>query len=182
MRSFALIGMALGLAATALLGACQQAKDEAKTPDEVKAEAVAAGIAQPQPGQYRVVTRITDISIPGMPPEMAAQAKGMFSATGQTVEYCMTPEQAAKGYEEMTRRSAEGNCTYDKFSAADGKLDAAMTCQTGKGMVTKSAVSGTFTPTGSQLTMKSDATSPDMPGGGMHMEGAISTERIGDCK
>lgn len=172
----------IGLAATALLGACQQAKDEGKSPVEVKAEAAAAGIAQPQPGQYRLVTKITDLTIPGMPPEMAAQAKGMFSATGQTVEYCLTPEDAAKGFEEMTRRSAEGNCTYERFSARDGKLDAAMTCQTGKGMVTKSEVSGTFTPTGSQLTMKSSVTAPDMPGGGMQMAGTMLTERIGDCK
>lgn len=182
MRSFALIGLTIGLAATALLGACQQARDEAQTPDEVKAEAAAAGIAQPQPGQYRMVTKITDLTIPGMPPEMAAQAKGMFSATGQTVEYCLTPQDAAKGYEDMTRRSAEGNCTYQRFSASDGKLDAAMTCQTGKGMVTRSEMSGTFTPTRSELTMKSTATSPDMPGGGMQMAGSILTERIGDCK
>lgn len=172
----------IGLAAVALLGGCQQAKDEAKTPEAAQAEAAAAGIAQPQPGQYRMVTKITDIAIPGMPPEMAAQAKGMFSATGQTVEYCLTPEDAAKGFEEMTRRSAEGNCTYERFSARDGKLDAAMTCKTGQGAVTKSEVSGTFTPTGSQLTMKSEASSPDMPGGGMKMAGSIVTERIGDCQ
>ena len=106
----------------------------------------------------------------------------MFSATGQTVEYCLTPEDAAKGFEEMTRRSAEGNCTYERFSAKDGKLDAAMTCKTGQGMETRSEVAGTFTPTGSELTMKSQATSPDMPGGAMKMSGSISTQRIGDCK
>lgn len=178
MRSIAM----LGLGVTALLGACQQAKDEEKSPAASQAEAAAAGLAQPQPGLYRMVTKITDISIPGMPPEMAAQAQGMFSATGQTVEYCLTPEDAAKGFEEMTRRSAEGNCTYERFSAKDGKLDAAMTCKTGQGMETRSEVAGTFTPTGSELTMKSHATSPDMPGGAMKMSGSISTQRIGDCK
>lgn len=176
------ISIVIALTATALLGACQQAKDEAKSPEAVQAEVAAAKIAQPQPGQYRMVTKITDLAIPGMPPEMAAQAKGMFSATGQTVEYCLTPEDAAKGFEEMTRRSAEGNCTYERFSAQDGKLDAAMTCKTGQGMVTKSEVAGTFTPTGSELTMKSEATAPDMPGGAMKMAGSISTQRIGDCK
>ncbi|MDP3908731.1 DUF3617 domain-containing protein [Novosphingobium sp.] len=172
----------IALAASVLLAACQQSKDEAQAPADVKAEIAAAELAQPQPGQYRMTTRITELTIPGMPPEMAAQAKGMFSATGQTVEYCLTPEDAAKGFEEMTRRSAEGNCTYQRFSAKDGKLDAAMTCKTGQGAETKSEVSGTFTPTGTELTMKSSATSPDMPGGAMQMAGSILTERIGDCK
>lgn len=176
------ISIVIGLAGAALLGACQQAKDEAGSAEIMPTEAAAAWIAQPQPGQYRMVTKITDLAIPGMPPEMAAQAKGMFSATGQTVEYCLTPEDAAKGFEEMTRRSAEGNCTYERFRAQDGRLDAAMTCKTGQGMVTKSEVAGTFTPTGSELTMKSEASAPDMPGETMKMSGSISTQRIGDCK
>lgn len=177
MRAIAMFAMS----AAALLAGCQQAKDEAKAPEVAQAEA-AAELPRPQPGLYRMVTKITDIAIPGMPPEMAAQAKGMFSATGQTEEYCLTPEDAAKGFEEMTRRSAEGNCKYERFSADGGKLDAKMSCQTGAGMVTNSELSGTFTATGSELSMKSDATSPDMPGGAMRMAGTISTQRIGDCK
>ena len=178
MRSIAIVG----LTASLLLGACQQASDAEREPDAPPVQASAAGQPQPQPGLYRMVTKITDIAIPGMPPEVAAQAKGMFSATGQTVEYCLTPEDAAKGFEDMTRRSAEGDCTYERFKASDGKLDAAMTCKTGQGMVTRSEVAGTFSPTGSELTMKSAATSPDMPGGAMKMSGSISTQRIGECQ
>lgn len=167
--------------ATLALAACGKSADAPKSPEQVAKEAAAAGIARPQPGQYRVTTRVTNVSVPGMPADTAKQMQGMFSATGHSAEFCLTPQQAGMGYEEMTRRAAEGNCTYDRFTAADGKLDAAMTCQTGKGMTTKSEMSGTFSPTGSQMTMKSDATMPDMPGGGMHMEAEVVTQRIGDC-
>jgi Protein of unknown function (DUF3617) len=136
---------------------------------------------RPEPGKYRITTKFTKVDIPGLPPAAAANAGKMFSNTGQSTEFCLTPEQAAMGYEEMTKRAAQGKCTYDRFSAANGKLDAAMTCETGKGMTTKSQVSGTFTPTGSNMTMASEATMPGTPGGRMTMEGSVVTERLGDC-
>jgi hypothetical protein len=81
----------------------------------------------------------------------------------------------------MTKRSAQGKCTYERFSAEGGRLDAAMTCQTGRGMITKSQVSGTFSPTGSNITMTNEATVPGLPGGRMQMDISAVTERLGDC-
>ncbi len=171
----------LAVAGLALAG-CGQQSDGAQT--QAQASASAKAIAQamrPEPGQYRVTTKFTNISMPGLPPEAAAQAKKMFSSTGNVTEYCLTPQQASMGYEEMTKRAAQGKCTYERFSADGGKLDAAMTCETGRGMTAKMTMTGTFSTTGSNMTMVSQASVPGMPGGGMHMEGTVVTERLGDC-
>jgi Protein of unknown function (DUF3617) len=177
-RSLIPVALILGLS----LGACSKQADEAQTPAQASAAAQSAALAmRPQPGKYRVITKVTKVSMPGMPPAAAAQAGKMFSATGQSTEFCLTPEQANLGYEEMTKRSAQGKCTYERFSAEGGRLDAAMTCQTGRGMTTKSQVSGTFSPTGSNITMTNDATVPGLPGGRMQMEISAVTERLGDC-
>ena len=162
------------------LSACNK-KPEQTPAQAASAAAAAIGEIRPEPGRYRATTKFTNITIPGLPPAAAAQAKKMFSQTGHSSEFCITPEQARMGYEEMTRRAAQGKCTYERFSAAGGKLDAAMTCEAGRGMTTKTQVSGTFTTTGSNMTMSADSSAPGMPGGGMHMEGTVLTERIGDC-
>lgn len=143
--------------------------------------AAGAGIERPQPGKYRVTTKITDYSVPGMPAAAAKQMQGMFSQTGQSAEFCLTPEQAKMGYEDMTRRTAQGDCRYDRFSAKDGKLDAAMSCTPGQGMTTVSTVTGTFSAQGSQMKIVADAKGTSLPGGAMHMESEVTTERLGDC-
>ena len=164
------------------LAGCNKAADPAQSPEQAASAAIkAAETMRPQPGKYRVTTRITNMSIPGMPDEMAAGAKKMFSTTGNSTEFCLSEADAKMGQEEMIKRAAKGKCTYERFSAADGKLDAAMTCDTGQGMQTRAAVTGTISPTGSSLTMKSEATIPDLPGGKMQMDMSVDTQRIGEC-
>ncbi|WP_088311582.1 DUF3617 domain-containing protein [Novosphingobium sp. B 225] len=173
-----------------LLAACNQQPSGAdagagggKSVGEVQQEAAAAGIAlRPQPGQYRTTIKIGDVSFPGMDQAMAGRMKGMFGAAGHSTEFCLTPDKANMGYEEMTRHAAEGNCKYDSFKADGGAIDAQMTCQTAKGMTTKSVLHGTFTPTGSDLKMTTDTSGASLPGGGMHMQAQVISERIGDCK
>lgn len=178
MRPIVLVPLALTIIAQ---GGC--GKNEAGKTDAVATEAptVAAVKERPQPGKYRVTTRITHYSMPGMPAAAAQQMQGMFSQTGQSAEFCLTPEQASKGYEDMTRRTAQGDCRYDRFSARDGKLDAAMTCTPGQGMTTVSTVAGTFSAEGSRMKIVADAKGEHLPGGAMHMESEVTTERIGDC-
>jgi hypothetical protein len=170
----------LPLAALALtLAACNKAPDTPKTAEQVKAEV--AKMDRPEPGKYRSTMKIIDVSIPGMPADRMAQMKNMFGASGKTMEFCLTPQEANKGFEELNKRAAEGNCTYESFTAGGGTLDAKMTCQTGKGMTTTSELHGSYSPTKSDLTMKTDTSGAGMPGAGMHMEAQVINERIGDC-
>lgn len=154
-----------------------------KKEEEKKAEATptAAAIPQPLPGKYRTTMKVTGMSIPGLPEGQAAKMKGMFSATGQTSEFCVTPEDAARGFEEFNKHAARGDCKWERYEAKDGALDARMTCQTGKGMTGTYDMKGTFTPTGSDFTMKMVQSMPGVPGGGMTMEAQAKTERVGDC-
>jgi Protein of unknown function (DUF3617) len=164
------------------LAACNKPAEQSQSPEQAASAAVkAAESMRPQPGKYRVTTRITNMSIPGMPDELAAGAKKMFSTTGNATEFCLSEADAKMGQEEMIKRAAKGKCTYERFSAEGGRLDAAMTCDTGQGMQTRAAVTGTISPTGSSLAMKSEATIPDLPGGTMQMDMTVDTQRIGEC-
>ncbi|MFM5886038.1 MAG: DUF3617 domain-containing protein [Novosphingobium sp.] len=176
MRGTTLLPMlALGLALTA----CGKSADTPKTAEEVKAEV--AKLDRPEPGKYRTTMKIIDVTIPGMPADRAAQMKNMFGSTGKATEFCLTQADADKGFEELNKRAAQGDCTYDSFSAGNGRIDAKMTCKTGRGMTMAYEMHGTFSSTGSRMTMKSDASMPGMPMKGMHIEAEVNNERIGDC-
>jgi hypothetical protein len=171
--------IALVVATIALLAACGQ-EPAKQTPDQAAASA-AATAEQPEPGQYRVTMTVKAISFPGMTGAMAEKSKAMFGGTGQVSDFCLTPEEAKKGREEFYKRTAEGNCKYERFSAAGGKIDAVMVCQTGQGMTARSEFTGSFSTTRSDLTFKTQSDVPGAPGGGMTMEAQIVSERIGDC-
>lgn len=165
--------------ATLALAGCKKATDQPKTADQVKA--AAAQIARPQPGKYRTTLKIVKVEFPNMPPQMAGRMREMFAQTGQSHEFCLSKADADKGFEDFTKRAGQGACKYDRFDATGGKLDARMTCQTGKGMTASYEMAGDFSATGSHLTMKGDQTMPGMPGGGMHMEMEVTSQRLGDC-
>ena len=166
------------LAAVALAG-CNKEPEGPKTAEQVKQEASA--IVKPQPGQYRSTMTITNFVIPGMPADKAAQMKGMFSASGKSTEFCLSADEADKGFEEFTKRMAQGKCSFDQFNTTSGTLDAKMTCQTGQGMTGKYEMNGSFSATGSKMALKVNQSAPGLPGGGMMMEAEVINERIGDC-
>ena len=166
------------LAALALAG-CNRETKEPKTAEQVKEQASA--IVKPQPGQYRSTMKVTNFAIPGMPADKAAQMKGMFSASGTSTEFCLSAEEADKGFEEFTKRMAQGKCSFDQFNTTSDTLDAKMTCQTGQGMTGKYEMNGSFSATGSKMALKVNQSAPGLPGGGMMMEAEVTNERIGDC-
>lgn len=168
--------------ATLALAACGKEPDGPKTAEEVKAEmADLASDARPQPGKYRTTIKITNVAIPGMPAAQAQKMEAMFGGTGQGSEHCLTPEMASKGYEEFGKQAAQGHCTYDSFSAGGGRMDAVLTCKTAVQVTTRSELHGTFTPTSSNLKMKTESSGSGLPGGKMTMEAEVTSERIGDC-
>lgn len=164
------------------LTACSKEPDGPKTAEEVKAEmADLAKDARPEPGKYRTTIKIINVSIPGVPEADAKKMQGMFGSTGQASEHCLTKEMADKGFEEFGKHAAQGNCTYDRFSAGGGKMDAVLTCKTAATVTTRSELHGTFTSTSSNLKMKTESSGGGLPGGKMTMEAEVSSERIGDC-
>lgn len=177
MRLSTVLPIAVPLVAALALGACSKEPAGPKTAEQVKSEV--AQMVKPQPGQYQVTIKTIDFQIPGIPPEQSAKFKEMFANSGQSKAFCMTQAESDKGYKDFTKKLAQGDCTYDRFEANGGTLDAKLTCQTGKGMTAVIEMKGTMATDGSQMKMKMEQSGG--PKGPIKMEMDMVSKRIGDC-
>lgn len=172
----------VAVAALAMLGGCK--KDEVSVKDksvEEVAKTVPAS-AKPLPGLYDTKMELVDVSMPGMGPQMQEQMKQAMTRTMRSNQFCLTAEEAAKGYEERVKQlAAKPDCKFDHYDLADGKLDAKLVCTTDKGMTSAMSMQGMVSPEGSDLTMKSESSGAQMPGGGMNMTMHVVSKRVGDC-
>lgn len=176
MRAHVMAGLC---AALAVAGCKQDAATDPKTPDQ--AAKVAAELPKPEPGLYRSTSKLVEFNAPGLPPGVADKVKGMFEGSAAR-DFCLTPEEAARGYEERVKKMAsQGKCSFDKYEANAGELDSKLTCDGGNGGKATFAMTGSMTPTGSEMTVTVDQTSPAMPGGAMHMVAKVSSQRVGPC-
>lgn len=175
MRHSALIPL---LAALALPG-CGQSSDKTGTAD-ASGNAAAAGAMlneaafKVEPGKYRSTVNITKLDLAGLPPQVAAAMPRQSS-----YEYCVTPEQAAKGIEAIKQQMAKGSCQFESFKASGGTVDSVFTCNAEGGFAMRSVSHGTYNESGSDVTVIADA---KMPGGrSMHVEQSVKARRIGEC-
>ena len=167
----------MAAAGAALLAGCSgggNADADGNGEVSMKEAAKKAEGLRPQAGQYKAVITMTGIDIPGMPPEMAGHGGGMTTNT----EYCLTQAEVDKGYQEMMKRGQNGECTYESFNLAGGKLDAVMLCKAGEGDA-RMTMSGTVTPTTSDFTATMAMKFADAPEGTMTF--TAKHERLGDC-
>lgn len=177
MIGFRKSGFALALL-LALVACGQSAKKSAgEDPEAASSRAAGAGF-QLQPGRYRTSVSVEKIEIPGMPTAMADQMKAMMGRAAAE-ESCITPERAARGLDVLKEQMARGRCRFERFDAQGGKVDSAFTCQTGDGMAMQARSSGTYSNTGSTITIAGDLSGPD--GRTMHVVQTVKTERVGDC-
>ena len=175
--------IALSLITVVALAGCKQAAAP-KSAEEVK-QAVAQ-LDKPLPGLYRSTMKLAEFSVPGMSSAQSERMRTMFDSA-QSHDFCLTAADAAKGYEEMTKRLAQGQCTYDRFEASGGNIDAAMTCHALRGSTSKVAMKGTLNPEGSQVHMTVEQSLPGLGAaaqvglGGMKMVADVTSNRVGDC-
>ena len=181
--------MIISLAACAALTACggeasEEAASEGKSLDEVVAEA--SELNRPTPGKYTSSAKMIEFNIPGIPPKQAEQLRGMMQGIEkQNNEYCLTAEEVAEGWEEMTRKmnnAANGaDCKFDRFNADDGNLDAQMSCTGERGIGAQITMTGTMTPEKQVMVMDMKQTGPALPGGEVNMKLEVTNQRLGDC-
>lgn len=129
---------------------------------------------KPQPGQYESRVELLSMDIPGMPANMTGMMKGAFE---RSVTICLTPEEVEEGYKDALRKSQDGDCKYQRFSATGGSIDAEMICDTENGPMTLT-MTGTGTPTTSDVTMMMKGNMGPGPGS---MSMRVRQKRIGDC-
>lgn len=177
------IRMALGAAAvTILLAGCSGGGGgsgggaDAKGAVSIKdaAEKAKREMPRPEPGLYKTTVTMTNIDMPGLPPEMADHGKGMVTTT----ENCLTAADVDKGFEALVKQGQDGACSYESFTLASGKVDAVLVCKA-QGRDTRTALSGTTTKTGADLTA---TTAMDFDGvGKATLNFTTKHERIGAC-
>lgn len=175
MRPFA---FAFAIAAGLLVSGCGSSEEiDAKgdTPGQVAEKVAAAGMT-PRPGRWQGTFRVEKVGIPGLPPQAADQ---MNKQMGMERSYfsCLTPEHAAKPDARFFQKAAEG-CVYDRFTMADGKIDAVMTCKPGAGP-TRMAMNGTYGADTYDLKITgSGELAKNMP---MSIAMAVTSRRVGEC-
>lgn len=158
-----------------------------KSEEQVKQEI--GKIERPMPGLYKSTIKVTKFEIPGLGAQETEAFKGLMSGTAQNQTYCVSKEDSEQGFKEMTKQFEKGKCTYDRFDATGGRLDAKMTCDVGEGMSSTVEIAGTTTSEGSTLTLKMQQTSKGgggngfagAMGGNVNMEMEVSNQRVGDC-
>lgn len=166
------------------LAGCGNDSKEPKTAEEVVAEA--GKLDKPEPGQYQTTVKMLKFSVPGLPADQAERLKSMMGNTGQrTSSYCLTREEADKGFEDMVRKMSEGQgglkCEFAKFDVADGDIDAEMTCNGPQGLKSAIVLDGKATSRGTSMRMSMTQTAAMIPGGEMKMDMQMDSRRTGDC-
>jgi CCR4-NOT transcriptional regulation complex NOT5 subunit len=149
--------------------------------EEVAAQAKAA--LKIEPGLWSSNTEIISIDMPGIKDKaLAAQiTNSMKNSKATDFSHCVTPAEAEKPSSEMFAGKANGQCKYDDFKMANGRIDATMTC-TPQGGTMKMAMNGTYSSTGYDMTMNMTTSNAQMPGGGMSMKAHTKGARTGVCK
>ena len=183
---FSTTATCVALSSALILAACGGGAVDADADGdgEVTAEEAQAAAAQvsdevkPQAGKYRATMNFVNAELPGAPPEMVEMMGSAMQ--NQETEFCLTQEEAEKGFGEAMRESQDDSCSISQLTLNGGSMDMAMTCtEEGMGEV-NIALTGTVTPTSSDLTMVTEGTFGPMGEGKVEMN--VKQERIGDCE
>lgn len=129
-----------------------------------------------RPGRWESKLTFLDMSMPGMPPEVAQQMKGMGGRAEAHVS-CLTAQEANRPKEDFFAGSDQG-CRYDHFTMGSGKIDAKMNC-TSAGATQVMEMAGTYSSDAYSMTMSS--TGGAGPTEGMKMKMRVDARRVGEC-
>ncbi len=171
----------LPLGALIVLAACSSqptvtARNASVADVSNKVEAAVAGGQFISPGRWEAKMTIAEMTIPGMPPSMAAKMQGHMGA-GRTFVSCLTPEEvrAPKG---KFFGAVDKTCRYDRFTMSGGKIDSVMTCTT-RGTTRTMTMAGTYAPDSYTMAMTSTGTGTGPEA--MSMKMSMVGKRTGAC-
>jgi hypothetical protein len=170
--------ISLAVLASLALAACgSQGSVEAENESiESVAKKVDEADIRLKPGQWESTMTLESMDMPGMPPEARKMMESQ-KGTAHAFSHCLTPEDAAAPNAGFFQKDASG-CTYDHFTMAGGRIDAAMTCPEGSGMG-KMKMQGTYGPEAYALAIQSE--SQMQPGQPMKISMKVASRRTGDC-
>ena len=144
--------------------------------------AEAGKLAQPLPGKYRSVTRLTRFELPNASPQEADRLRTLMGGlVPQASEFCLSAAQARDGFAQMLRRSQQGDCRFARFGADASRLNAEMRCTGAAGSTSTVVMEGEGGARRSRMTLRVDQRAASIPGGELQMELEVSNRRTGDC-
>ena len=172
----------LALGSIATLAACNSSPTVTAnnaTPKEVQQKIAAAGDLQMiSPGRWEGVTHITEMKMPGLPPQM--QARLASTRGDQKTVHCVTPDEVKASKASLLGNSG-GDCKYDHFAMGGGKIDGTATCHTDGGGTMKTSVSGTFSADSYHLDVRAEGTGTK-PTENLTMGMSTDAKRVGECR
>ena len=168
-------------AGTMLLVACNKGpevhEENASVAEVANKVAEAGGASQfVRPGRWESTVTIEEMSIPGMPAEASRDMVGM-QGQEQTSVSCLTEEEAKRPKEDFFAGNNK-SCRYDRFTMANGKIDAVMKCSNEGGTQIMS-MQGNYSPTtyDMRMSMKGDGKAV----AGMAMKMRVEARHRGQC-
>jgi hypothetical protein len=172
----------LALGAIATLAACNSSPTVTAnnaTPKEVQDKIAAAGDVQMiSPGRWEGVTHITEMKMPGLPPEV--QARLATTRGDQKTVHCVTAEEV-KASKASLLGDMGGDCKYDHFAMGGGKIDGTATCHSDGGGTMKTTVSGSFSADSYHLDVRAEGTGAKATDN-MTLAMSSDAKRVGDCR
>jgi len=124
------------------------------------------------PGRWDSTGTVTAVEMPGMPPDALA----MMKRRPINHSYCVTKADAESGSKGLFSEG-NGDCAYEKFAMANGRLNAAMLCKGPQGNA-RLTMLGSYTATTYETA---NITVMDGPQGKMRMTTKMRGKRVGDC-
>ncbi|HEX8301618.1 DUF3617 domain-containing protein [Sphingomonas sp.] len=153
---------------------------ENATAEEVMKQAAAAQDKNKmQPGEWENTVQLVSAEMPGVPEMLRKQMEAEAKKPPETKKECKK-EEDSKAIDFTKLAPAAQGCTFPKYVAADGKLDAEMECKGPFGPV-KMTISGSQSSTSYGITMTQ---AQSMPGQTAQSKMTIRAtgKRIGACK
>src|SRR3546814_14392554 len=84
-----------------------------------------------QPGLWEMKSAVTDVNMPGAPPQMLEMMK-----KPQTMRHCVTHDQASRGPQELLKQS-QGQCKFSTYASRAWRVNAVMQSNSrGRGCLT----------------------------------------------
>jgi hypothetical protein len=131
-------------------------------------------------GEWKSVTTIEEMDVPGMPSEAAAQMKAAMAKNGShEFTSCLTEEDVKQPKGKFF--TGNDQCRYDHFNMSGGKIDAAMRCDAQGSGTQVMTMTGTYAPESYSMQMSMKAEGMPGPSSGMTMKMRVDSTRIGAC-
>lgn len=163
------------------LTACNQGpevREENASVAEVEKKVADAGGAAGfvRPGRWESKVTIEEMAIPGMSAEASRQMAGLQGQV-QTSFSCLSEEDVKRPKEDFFTGENK-NCRYDRFTMADGKIDAVMKCTDERASHTMT-MQGSYSPT--TYNMRMSMQGEGAGAAGMAMKMRVDAKHAGQC-